>query len=356
MFCRAAIAFAVIVFTLAGPAPARSEDATTQTDALSSQSSPPAEPAHRLSPRQRVRAAHAQREADQRARQQAEREAWVARLKARGVEPWPEETDADHAAALARSRKMVNEVIALLPGTQLYETEHFLFTSNIPPQQVAPYVRYLDRMYDWMCDLYGIPAGSNVWLGGKAPIFAFLTHDQFTAFEQRYFHLQPEGLYGLCHQSMRGDVVIACFRGNDPNDFGQMLVHETSHGFIHRYKTKARLPSWVNEGMAELIGAEMVPRSTSVAKRERQALMHLRQDPSLAGFFSADPIRDWQYGVASSMNRFLLQSNRQAYVRFIEGLKEGLKWDQALEEAYGGTPDELVSQYGRWIGMPGLTP
>jgi hypothetical protein len=135
-----------------------------------------------------------------------------------------------------------------------------------------------------------------------------------------------------------------------------MLIHETSHGFIHRYKTKARLPSWVNEGMAELIGAEMVPRSTSVAKRERQALRHLRQDPSLAGFFSADPIRGWQYGVASSMNRFLLQSDRQAYVRLIEGLKEGLKWNEALQEAYGGTPEELVSRYGRWIGVPGLTP
>jgi hypothetical protein len=301
-------------------------------------------------------ARRAQREAGARAKMQAHRDQWVAQLKARGVEPWPEETEQDHAVALARWRKMVQEVIDLFPGMQLYETEHFLFTSNIPPEQVAPYVRYLDQMYDWMCDLYGVPAGTNVWLGGKAPIFAFLTHAEFTAFEQRHFQMKPEGLYGLCHQSSQGDVVIACFRGNNPNDFGQMLVHETSHGFIHRYKTKARLPSWVNEGMAELIGAEMVPRSDSVRRQESRAIMHLQQQPSLAGFFSAEPIQGWQYGVASSMNRFLLQSDRQAYVVFIEGLKDGLKWDEALHEAYGGTPEELVSQYGLWIGVPGLQP
>ena len=37
----------------------------------------------------------------------------------------------------------------------------------------------------------------------------------------------------LSHLQTNGDVIISCFRGNDPNDFGQMLVHETSHGFIH---------------------------------------------------------------------------------------------------------------------------
>lgn len=357
MSCRIAILCALIVPVGAIAAPARGEEATTRADGVSNHSAAtPGEAGQRLSPRQRASVRRAQREAAERARHDEERRAWVARLKARGVEPWPEKTAADHALALARSRKMVDEVIGMLPGTQLYETEHFLLVSNIPPPQVAPYVRSLDRMYDWMCELYGIPAGAQVWLGGKAPIFAFLTHGQFTAFEERYFHMKPEGLYGLCHQSADGDVVIACFRGNDPNDFGQMLVHETSHGFIHRYKSKARLPSWVNEGMAELIGAEMVPRSTSVANRERQALVHLRQEPSLAGFFAANPIQGWQYGVASSINRFLLQTDRRKYAHFIELLKEGLKWDEALQQAYGGTPAELVSQYGRWIGVPGLVP
>ena len=311
----------------------------------------------RLSSRERAAARRAERAAAEQARQEKVHAAWLGRLEAHGVEPWPEATDEVHAAARERSQKMVDDVIARLPGTRLYETEHFLFTSNMPPPEVAPYVRYLDAMYDWMCKLYGIPAGTRVWLGDKAPVFAFAQQAQFLDFEERHFQVPAEGMYGLCHQNMQGDVVIACFRGDDPNDFGQMLVHETSHGFIHRYKSKARLPSWVNEGMADLIGAEMVPQSKSVERREYIALTLVKERHSLGGnFFTAEPIDAWQYGVASSLNRFLLNTDRPSYVRFIEKLKEGQKWPDALREAFGGTPEQLVGQYGRWIGIPDLRP
>ncbi len=206
-------------------------------------------------------------------------------------------------------------------------------------------------MYEWMCRLYGVPRDHKVWLGGKAPIFAFLEHQQFDAFEERFYPEARESLrtlanvYGLSHLDAGGEVVISCYRGNDPNDFAQMLVHETSHGFIHRYKTKARLPNWVDEGMADLIGAEMAPASTAVKNREYKALQQLAQQRSLGGMFAAERIEAGHYGMASNLNRFLLQSNRENYVRFIEALKEGQKWEEALHNAYGSTPDELLAAY-----------
>jgi hypothetical protein len=163
-------------------------------------------------------------------------------------------------------------------------------------------------------------------------------------------------VYGLCHQSNNGDVVIACYRGDDPADFGQMLVHETSHGFIHRYKTKAELPNWVNEGMADLIGAELVPTSKTVRNREQKSLAILAAERSFGGMLSAPRITGWQYGVASHLNRFLLESNRQSYVRFIECLKEGMPWSEALSESYGSTPDEIIAHYSHWAGLPELQP
>jgi len=324
---------------------------------VSNRDSPESERPKRLSARERARARRAERAAAEQAQNAERHQQWLDRVQVNGVEPWPEATDADHAAALARSRAMVEEVISLLPGTQLYETEHFLFTSNMPAPQVAPYARYLDKMYEWMCQLYGVPAGTKVWLGGKVPIFAFLTQQQFAAFETKYFRPPAPTIYGLCHQNSRGDVAIVCYRGENADDFGQMLVHETSHGFIHRYKTKARLPTWVNEGMAELIGAEMVPRSKAVKNKELAALAMLKQQRSFGGdFFVTDDLEAWQYGAASSLNRFLLETNRESYVAFIEGLKEGLLWPQALQRAYGGTPEQLVIQYGQWIGVPDLRP
>ena len=317
----------------------------------------------RTTPRERAAARRAMRDSADKAKRDQERREWLARLKARDIEPWPEEeTDQQHAEALAKSREMVDEVVSLFPGTQLYETNRFLFVSNIPPQQVGPYVASLDKMYEWMCRLYGVPRDHKVWLGGKAPIFAFLEQQQFDAFEERFFPEARESLrslaniYGLSHLNATGEVIISCYRGNDPNDFAQMLVHETSHGFIHRYKTKARLPNWVDEGMADLIGAEMAPASTAVKNREYKALQQLAQQRSLGGMFAAERIEAGHYGMASNLNRFLLQSNRENYVRFIEALKEGQKWEEALHNAYGSTPDQLLAAYARWINVANLQP
>jgi hypothetical protein len=296
-------------------------------------------------------------------KKEAARAKWLELLKKRGVDPWPEsETDEEHAAALNKSREMATEVVSLFSGSQLHETQHFIFVSNIPAQQIAPYVASLDRMYDFMCQLYGVQRSHKVWLGGKAPIFAFLEREQFDAFEERYFPESREAIkalgnvYGLSHLSKSGEVTISCFRGNDPNDFGQMLVHETSHGFIHRYKTKAQLPNWVDEGMADLVGAEMVPASTAVKNRELKAVQELAGKRTLGGMLKAERIEGWQYGVASNLNRFLLQSNRRDYVRFIESLKDGMKWEEALKDAYRATPEELLAEYGRRINVPDLRP
>jgi hypothetical protein len=326
--------------------------------------STPAKPQAKLRKSRDRAATHSSgRDKVSKAKRDKDRAEWLARLKAHGVEPWPEdESEQAHAEALAKSREMVADVLENFPGTQLFETSHFLFVSNIPRQQVAPYIASLDRMYDWMCQLYGVPREHKVWLGGKAPIFAFLEHEQFSAFEDRFYAETRESfhtlanIYGLSHLNVNGDVVISCYRGNDPNDFAQMLIHETSHGFIHRYKTKARLPNWVDEGMADLIGAELVPASTAVKNREYQAIQTLSQRPSLGGMLTADRIEAWQYGVASNLNRFMLQSNRDNYVQFIEALKEGDKWDEALRDAYNSSPEELLAAYAGRLRLPKLQP
>jgi hypothetical protein len=337
--------------------PAKNEDATSPDSA---EPTPPKKGAASSSPATNKRTP---RKSAAQLKKEAAREKRLARLKEHDVEPWPDnETDEEHAAALKKSREMVDEVKSLYPGSQLYETKYFLFVSNIPAQQVTPYAASLDRMYEFMSKLYGVTRDHKVWLGGKAPIFAFLEKEEFDNFEERFFPETREQIheltkiYGLSHLSKNGEVVISCYRGNDPNDFGQMIVHETSHGFIHRYKTKAPLPNWVDEGMADLVGAEMVPASTAVRNREMRAVQQIAQQHSLGGMFSADRIEGWQYGAASNLNRFLLQSSRQNYVRFIEALKEGEKWEEAIHEAYRSTPEQLLSDYGRAIRVPDLRP
>jgi hypothetical protein len=355
MFARLSVAALCTALQILSPSWA---DEPTAGDKPADQAESPNRPATKKpSPRKPPKKTAAQE------KKEAARTKWLERLKERGVDPWPEkESDEEHADALKKTYEMAIEVVSLFPNSQLHETQHFLVVSDIPPQQIAPYIASLDRMYDFMCQLYGVPKKHKVWLGGKAPIFAFLGREEFEAFEERYFPEAKEtiralgNVYGLSHLSKTGEVTISCFRGNNPNDFGQMLVHETSHGFIHRYKTKAQLPNWVDEGMADLVGAEMVPASTAVRNREMKAIEQIAQQRSLGGMLKADRIEGWQYGAASNLNRFLLQSNRQNYVRFIEALKEGMKWDEALKDAYGATPDELLREYGRRINVRDLKP
>jgi hypothetical protein len=289
-------------------------------------------------------------------REAEEHKAWLARIKAKGIEPWPELTQEEHQAAIDASKAIVEQVKKAYQNIQLHETKQFLFCTNIPPEQCGPYVLSLDKMHDMMCQMYNIKKGTPVWKG-KALVIAFLTQEEFMDFERKFMQTNlPSTVYGVCHQKPNGDVLMACFRGERMADFGQMLVHETSHGFIHRYKTPVVFPNWVNEGMADYIGVAMVP-CKSMRDGEKYAVLQMRLQRSMGGdFFTRRNISSWQYGVASTLADYMIRTDKKAYVKFIEGMKEGLSWEESLMASYKATPQQLVSSYGQAIGVPDLKP
>ncbi len=305
------------------------------------------------------RAAKEKALAEARAKKEAEeKEAYLARLRERGVRPWPELTEEQHEAEIEAHREMMKKVAAVCPGMQLFETEKFLFFTNIPRQQALPYAASLDAMHEMLRKLYGIPKDERVWKG-KCLVFAFLHQQQFQAFEATFMNNpNSTGAYGLCHQDSTGRVIISCYRGDQVAEFGKMLVHETSHGFIHRYKTPVHIPSWVNEGMAEWVGQALVPASRSVAQREAQARERMLQTRSLGGnyFVTNQNIEFWQYGIASGMTKFMMKANPQAYIAFIQDLKEGRNWRESLEDRFKATLEQFVYQYGMVNGIPGVRP
>jgi len=231
----------------------------------------------------------------------------------------------------------------------------------MPRNQVIPYAASLDKMHDMMCSMYRIKKGTPIWRG-KCLVMAFLNKAEFLGFESQFYEKKPDTLasmanvYGLCHHSGNGRVVISCYRGNDPNDFGQMLVHETSHGFIFRYRTRVNIPLWVNEGMAEWIGQSLVPASNAVKNKEKRAFQLLQSSRSLNGLFTASPFEGVYYGMASSLTDFLIRTDQWKYADFIDGIKQGKDWQVSLQDAYGATPQQLVTAYGKSIGIPDLRP
>jgi hypothetical protein len=278
----------------------------------------------------------------------------VARMKAHGTEPWPVLSAAEHAAEVESLGRFVEDVRAVFPGLATTETHEFLVASDIPAAQLAPYVASLDAMHDFLCDLYGIPRGEPLWKG-KCLVVAFLREDDYVAFEGRFMQTDTRGTHGMCHQRSDGRVVMACHRGNDATAFAHMIVHETSHGFNHRWMSPEKLPNWLNEGIAEWVGARVVKNCDQVPLKEAHALVAMRSEGDLGpGFFTAANIQPVQYGMASGLVKLLVSRDAKKFATLVRSIKEGTPAEEALQRSFGGSLDDLVRAYGAAVGVPGL--
>ena len=282
-------------------------------------------------------------------------EASAARMKANGVEPWPQLTAEEHAAEVTSLKAFVTEVRQKFPGLTVSETHEFLVASDVPPAQFAPFVANLDSMHDFLCELYGMPTGEPLWKG-KCLVIAFLNEADYVAFEEGVLKSGMQGTQGVCHQRSDGRVIMVCHRGTDPAAFAHMLVHETSHGFNHRWMSPQRLPNWLNEGVAEWVGTRVVKNCDQVPLKEARAAAFMRSQGTLGpGFFTAANIEPTQYGMASGMVRMLISRDARKFAEFVRGIKEGTPVEESLQRSFGGSLDDLVKAYGAAVGVPNLS-
>jgi hypothetical protein len=239
-----------------------------------------------------------------------------------------------------------------------HETDYFLFYCDLPQAEAKRWAELLDRMYARLSELFTTGKGVNIWRG-KALVFVFAKSDDYLRFERQMHNTNAGGAMGMCHNFPNGNVHIGFYLQHDEKAFAHVLVHESVHGFLHRYKTPVSIPSWVNEGLAEVIATELVPRRSreedlaatkAAAKSAVEGHGH-----SLGGMLDAKPIADWQYPVAQSLSEFLVYNNKRAYVNFIAAIKEGRTWPDALKEKVKADRAALVKGFGEeWLKVKGL--
>jgi len=282
------------------------------------------------------------------------------RLRATGNRLWEGAGDDQQTKAVDEYKKdYFARVETMFSDRQflLHETKFFLFATDMPNEQAGDFIANLDRMYVELCRLFGITSETNIWRG-KCMVVAFIDKESFLRFETEVMkNPQNQTAQGLCHSFPDGKVVIACYRGSNPAFFGNLLVHETTHGFLHLYRSNVRIPSWLNEGLAEWVANLVVPESKTVPNRQRQAIPRIQASNTMGGMFDIKGnIEPWQYGLASGVAQFLIDTNPQAYGGLFTLIKEGASWQEAVQELYGITPAELAASYGRTVGIPELTP
>ncbi len=271
-------------------------------------------------------------------------------------ENWGPQSKEKTDAAIARLNAFGDETRQKInPNLKLFETDFFLCYTDLSPDESRRWAGELDLMYHRLCDLFAIKRGENIWLG-KCLIFIFRNEPDYHRFQATMHQTDSQGTAGMCHGYGSGDVHVAFYRRPNEMMFAHILVHEAVHGFLHRYRSPIHIPTWINEGLAEVISFELVPKAPAVPRLQEWGKSQMKILGSTGRMFDADRLEGWQYGIASHLTTFMIQQNKRGYVAFINGIKDGQEWPQSLEKNYGAPLDRLLRVYGETVKVPNLRP
>lgn len=250
-----------------------------------------------------------------------------------------------HREAIRRLDAFAREGAARIDADlQRHETRFFLLYTDLTRTETRRWIDLMDRMYVRLANLFGVPEGENIW-HGKCLVVIFRRADDYHAFERTVHGHPAPGTAGRCWTFGNGDVHITFYRQSNPFRFAHVLVHEAVHGFLHRYRSPARIPSWLNEGLADTIARELVPEDRTVDHRQRLAVNTLRRRAPIGDFFETPQIEPWQYGLASDLTEFMLRHDKARYVQLIDGIKAGKTWRESLADSFDATPRQLIATW-----------
>ena len=265
------------------------------------------------------------------------------RLSVKRNRLWRPVTEAQHEKFMESHRKFIEKVQYDTPGLRLVETKFFLFLTDLNDQDLSGYIGYLDAMYAELCKAFGLSPQKNIWCG-KCVVVAFAKENRYLKFEANHMgNPTAKGSQGLCHQYGDGRVIFAGYQGD--RDFAHVLVHETSHGFVHRYLSSARAPSWLNEGMSDWLAGKIVKSNRNRMGQQRSARI-INAQGGIGNLLTVPRISADQYGASNAMVEILLARTKGTQFRdFFIAIKEGAAADEALKDHFGLSYQELALIY-----------
>lgn len=260
---------------------------------------------------------------------------------------WPDLTASQLAEATAWLKQDVAEKTRIADvELDLVETEHFLLYTDLSGAETRRWAGKLDEMYATLLRTLAMPADAELF-NGKCVIFIFRLREDFVRFEREAMGVpNAERAAGLCH--FRGpNVYVSFFRGRDAARFNSVLIHETVHAFMYRYRSPARLPTWADEGLADYVAGYLTPNSDE----PRRHWQHVRDFLRTGG----DPIEimnqsyidgSWftedSYPVSHMLVRFMLKHRAPAFKEWIDAVKAGEDWNDSLASSFGVSREDLA--------------
>lgn len=277
-----------------------------------------------------------------------------------GDAPWPQlDADAQRAAVrvLRADAKKILEGVSL--SIQPVETDYFLFYSDMPRRETAKWALELDRMYKVLARTFELEPGANIFWG-KAVIFVFNERQTFVDVERDVFRqLLSNDTQGICHP-IGPKVFVNFYRQPDDMDFATILVHEAVHGFVHRFQTPRRLPTWANEGFADYLATNSFRGSRRGADLRSVARAFVRDGGNVNHILDMDyehpgsAAPAWPgpnavgYAVGYLLVDLMIRDRPRAFGKWVEAVKAGKDWEEALVEDFGVSRAKLVEVFRRY--------
>jgi len=264
-------------------------------------------------------------------------------------------TPADAKAALALTRAAASKVNAEMNlHLKEVESDHFLVFTDWDPSSYVFIKQNLEAANTCVSKQFEISPSENIFIG-KLGVYMFNTHEEFLRFAVTHDHLPPnneiQGYYAsgggeMAHMAMSKPGFGA---GHEKEiEWAYVLTHEFTHAFVARYRSTRRLPTWINEGIAEVIASSQFPRDVRYAAvavaRSHQSLAPLFNDR--AGMQSAA-----MYPVMRTVTALLISTDRKKFLSMFDELKAGAPGAKALMDNYGLTFDQLEQGWRKSLGV-----
>jgi len=234
------------------------------------------------------------------------------------------------------------------------ETKFFLFYTDLSDAEAKRWSSELDKMYVRLAEWFGVGKEENLFWG-KAVIFVFRDRDRFRLVEAESFrHFVAPWADGVMHP-LGPRVFVSFYRQPEIETFAAVLVHEATHGFMHRFISPRRLPTWANEGLADYVASVLFRGSPIDQARRQTALRFIRSGADVNTILSMRYEDDsWPgeeevgYGVGYLLVELMIREEPARFAQWVRAIKRGKDWEQALVEDFGAGRVQLVDAFTRW--------
>ncbi len=268
-------------------------------------------------------------------------------------------TAAESQAGITRAKAIAAAVAEAMGVTfETLETDHFLIFTDWDKREHTFLKNNMERAYDAVCKQFNVSRRENVF-AGKLPVYMFATQKEFQNFAKTrdgfdagkgilgYFMPSQKDPNG--HMAMWKPAVKAQTGGvkGAERDWAATLVHEFTHAFMARYRTNARLPRWLNEGIAEVV-ADSQFRNPMSREWTRQ---YFRAGQTRVGDMLKEKhvMTGDDYPVSQTMVETLVAANSKAFVAMVHSLKDGETWAEALKKHYKTDDAGFIESWKKYI-------